>query len=62
MESLNVVNQSIAKPSGVNNDLRFKRRNGINQFQFEQQMMSAKLNSLQSDLSDLIIDQSDEVS
>ena len=66
MESLTaaVANQNIdlAKPSGINHDLRFKRRNGINQFQFHQQLMNARMSNLQLSISDLAIADSDQMS
>ena len=64
MESLTVSNQNmanLAKPNGLNNNLRLKRRNGINQFQFEQQIMNARLKSLESTMADMNMADDDSI-
>ena len=53
MESLTNASQNvnIAVPSLVSDNLRMRRRNGMNQYQFEQQLANAKLTCLMSSMS-----------
>ena len=62
MENLTVANQSIvniAKPN--NSNLRFKRRNGLNQFQFQQQLKNANMTSLECTMTDLSLAENDSM-
>ena len=60
MESLTVSNQNIVNLAQSNTDRRMKRRNGLNQFQFEQQIKNANLTTLQLTMTDLSIADTDD--
>ena len=58
MESLNNMtqNETARTSAAVNHDLRYKRRNGLNQYQFQQMFMKSNLQSLEAGVSALDLD------